>query len=433
MTDDVLFQVLRRPDAIEDSRRSRGGRPAVPPAPTDAPPLLPPNAQQVGAVALEESAVALDEALPSPAVTLLVRPEGDRTYSVEILAPEHLAPPPPATRRPMPNLSIADVRRQRIRPSDVDFLLSEFAAGRSDLRKWLNQACARLGEEIVVIIHDYTDGEIPWELFQLSTDGPRRYLGTAATVTRWLSTTDYNDDDLLWHNSPREIAGGILAYVNLERTSDEKDSPYELAHAPEEKQWLKQSGFCRDTALKHDIRDWMKTLQGPVPAQALVYLACHGDFSPANILELYLGSNWKRDQQIRLRDLDKLPLTLLRSARSIVFINACHSGRLNSTDERLRDGRQRGFVEVFLRKGAGGVIATFAGVRDELASGTARALIEKIQQQPDVPVAKLLRQMRQEAVAAVLAESEAEIERMLHVFMYVYYGHSETVVRLVPA
>jgi hypothetical protein len=163
----------------------------------------------------------------------------------------------------------------------------------------------------------------------------------------------------------------------------------------------------------------------------LVYVACHG-FYDKSILKFALGSREDPRQRWVLSQLYDKELKLLRSSRSVVFINACHSGRL-IRDPNLRDRYLRGFVELFMRKGARAVIGTMGRVGDEFAATVARDLLLASLHSPSVPIASLLRDLRAQVLRQLPSDpSDEDLRPLMFVFTYVLYGNPMLSLRLVP-
>ena len=113
---------------------------------------------------------------------------------------------------------------------------------------------------------------------------------------------------------------------------------------------------------------------GPV---AFVYIACHGEYPAAPPGGRHSGAKIKlfdgRSERdfVTVRDIDAQTFNRISDSGSVVFLNACHSGRL-AFDPELDDATLRGFAEVFLRCGASGFIGTAGAVGVQAGHEAAR-------------------------------------------------------------
>jgi CHAT domain len=173
----------------------------------------------------------------------------------------------------------------------------------------------------------------------------------------------------------------------------------------------------------------------------LVFLACHGIIGE-DIRMSALGSQTDASQRWRMLEMRTMQLRLLRASRCIVFINACHSGRLKTDEKYLRDGFRRGFAERFLAKGAHGVMGTLGAVGDVYAGRIARDLLDAALQAPEVPLATHLSRLRADVVVKLRnadalpgTDENRPIKQdllllFIYTFMYVYYGSPCTLLRM---
>lgn len=142
-------------------------------------------------------------------------------------------------------------------------------------------------------------------------------------------------------------------------------------------------------------------------------------------------------------EMDEPEMAALGGRSTLVLLNVCDSGRLVDN----RDGGEdalRGFPELFLRKGARACIATGGQVGETEARSLLAHLVEHARSTPERPLARMLRDFRARAAAdlpvpvprtmrddgAVDNEGQRQVLRFLHQFMYVYYGHPLTTLRL---
>jgi CHAT domain len=297
-------------------------------------------------------------------------------------------------------------------PEDIQGLMSEFSHSNPEVCRWLKVLHEQANEQFYLIIADYTDAEIPWEMLELSFN---EYLGAVVTTVRWQHILQDHQNCFMEVKS-EECCGKVLAYVNRE----------ELGSATLECSVLE----TLQSLIHQDIREFQNHLKQELANFGLVYLACHGVFGQ-DIRSFAFGSKSDRTQQIKFMELRRHTLMLLQASPSIVFINACHSGRLQMDKKYVRDRYRRGFAELFLGKGARGVIGTLGEVNDEFAAQFARNLLEETLQSPHLPVATILKKIRAKVVSHLPDQPTTEdLLPFIYTFMYVYYGNPMTVLRL---
>jgi hypothetical protein len=186
------------------------------------------------------------------------------------------------------------------------------------------------------------------------------------------------------------------------------------------------------------ITPFLKALDGPEDRTGLVYMGCHGWYGPT-VSGLRLGERtWA--------EYNGEEMQLLRRDRALVCLNACHSGRFVHNRAQGEEAL-RGFAELFLRKGAGGCIVTAGKVGDVEARVLVRRLVQEVTTRPQQPVSEKLRAFRARAVdefgpltdvPSVFNDDEEvdsigqkRVLRLLYAFMFHYYGHPLTTLRLV--
>ncbi len=298
-------------------------------------------------------------------------------------------------------------------PHTILQLMREFSFSQIDMRVWLTKLHKHFGSQLRLIIADYTDFEIPWEMIDLSN---RQYVGALITVARWQHVIG-DESHLSLEVKPDECCGHIISYLNREEL-DGTGPEYEVLED------LNALSF-------EDPRPFLKQLQQDNNTTVgLVFMACHGIFKN-DIRKVALGSIRNEDQRLGLLSLRGYNLKLLKCSQVVVFINACHSGRLQTEGKYLRDTYRRGFAELFLSKGAKGVIGTLGGVNDTFAAEIARDLLKEASLHPEMPIATILCKLRASAVDSLPSEpQDQDLLRFIYTFMYVYYGNPMTVLKL---
>lgn len=319
-----------------------------------------------------------------------------------------------------PHIALADlVAEGGSLPAKVVAKMRIWSKRRPELMRWLHERRCAHGDGLELVIWDETGYDIPWELFWLGTppDSPYRpgWLGGLVTVTRWLSVHS------AWsvvrdYASSYTCSGPVAAYIADDMSHDEA--------------LLRE--FASETI--GGVRGLPKALSAGEPL-GMVYIACHGTFGPdeddchLDNVALVMLDGGEHDAFGRLS-----------SAATLVFLNACHSGRLIAGDGGYSDQSLRGFSELFLRSGAAGVLATSGEIGDEDAHRMADELLRLLRDRPGTPVAVALRELRA-ALAHLVppdvfdAEPREEQRRLLPLlyrFMYVYYGSPRAQVALTP-
>lgn len=316
-----------------------------------------------------------------------------------------------------PNLSLGKLVQNGEPPINIKSDMSVFSRSNIELRKWLKTLRHRFGEQLYLVIADHTDFEIPWEMVELSPrESPNEYLGALITTVRWRQVIR-GDDYVVLEIKRDECYGNAIAYV-LE----------ELDEVGAEIDILEQLQAVIYRSSKHHIKAFQDHLQQNDFGYSFVYISCHGTFE-GNIREIALGSNRDRQQQLQLQSLYDCQFNLLKNSQGIVFMNACHSGRYQAHPAIPHTSLS--FVDLFLEKGARGVIGTLGAVGDSHAAKFARDFIQESLGTPKLSVAALLRKLRLKVVENLPDEpTTTDLLPFIYTFMYVYYGNPMTVLRL---
>ena len=289
------------------------------------------------------------------------------------------------------------------------------------IRRWLIKVIKKLDTDFqqtlsYIIINDRTDFEIPWEMLELEEQN--KYLGAAITTVRWQDIIDpynlqdtSNSDRIYLEVASNDCCGDLVAYINTK----------DLDGGEQDRETLQQ--------FKHyyydDLEDFLKRLRKPNSAISLVFISSHGSFGD----DITFGAN-NMEQQISLKELSGCTLTCLQESRSIVFMNACHSGRLEK-DPNLHPDLRRGFATFFLEKGARGFIGTLNKVGDQCAAKITQNFFREYERNPQLSVAKILQNLRVQAVEQLQADENYEnMKLFFFTFMYIYYGNPMTKLKL---
>jgi len=274
-----------------------------------------------------------------------------------------------------------------------------------DLRKWLNQIRAEF-ENCYLIVYDTTSVEILWEMIDLTPDSVETtYAGAVIPIARWKQVIK---EDSIISLEPKEITacGEIAAYLNDEELSTND----EMAE-------LRKLGA---TIYQHSqILDFCDRLKCDASQINLVYIAAHGYYE-----DIAFGSS---EHKISRSQLLKKKLSAILNGKGIVFMNACHTAQDHQS--RIIPGNYRyGFIDLFLNKGANGIIGTVSAVGTDTASEIGCQFLQKCQSQTVPPVAEVLRQIRADAVNRWKQDNNHGA--LVYAFMYVYYGNPLAVLRL---
>jgi hypothetical protein len=332
---------------------------------------------------------------------------------------------PGPTRLAAARVTLAVLRRKDGEyPTEVLRGIRHWSSNQPELVHWLGEIRARHGDELRLVVWDDTGFDLPWELFWLPEDPARALpggpLGALTVVSRWTTVR------ALGHGLPRDTGGcrgRVLGYLHQDMADDgQVFTPY--AHRL----------HGRMTPFLHDL----DTLPD---ATGLVYLGCHGDYGDT-VTRLTLGNRtWA--------ELNEEAMTVLLRDRSLVCLNACHTGQFVANRAQGEEAL-RGFAELFLRKGAGGCIVTAGKVGDQEARKLVRQLVREVADHPHRPVPQTLRafraralaefgpavrlpSLRDDATGAIDEAGQKRVLRLLYAFMFHYYGHPGTTLRLTSA
>lgn len=305
-----------------------------------------------------------------------------------------------------PDLSLASLLGERRPPDEILGRIHAFSAQRiRQLQTWLKGLFERYGEELMLVVVDPTGAELPWEMIRLKGG----YLGEKAEVIRWGPLWEI-DEPVGLHLEERDCRGSTATFVD-------SGSSYDLG---EEGEALGRLGAER----LHSLSEVLARLSRGVEDLGLLYLACHGAVvCPEHEAQRYqvLYSHSEPAQRIVNLDLEFFDRREVRIP--VVFVNACHSGRL------LGDGSETlGLPAVFLRKVADGYIGTLGPVNEVQAAAIGARILRIFRESPcGVRLPEILRRLRHDAAAALASQQldrGAEAWRtFLFTFMYVYYGN----------
>ncbi|MFC9430831.1 CHAT domain-containing protein [Streptomyces sp. NPDC056987] len=306
-------------------------------------------------------------------------------------------------------------------PSELLRAIRRWSGNQRGIADWLNRARAEHGAGLHVLIWDDTGYELPWETLWLPAEPAHGLagglLGALVVMSRWTTLHEVHRE--LPH-APGDCAGRVLGYYHKHMHHDiAAFRPY--SHQPH----LRMSGFL-DALDRHTTE-----------RTGLVYMACHGTYDE-RVSALSLA-------EVTWAELDERTMAVLGRDQALVCLNACHSARFV---ENAGGGEEalRGFAELFLRKGAAGIIVTAGEVGDRAARALISRLVQEVMASPRQPVSHALRAFRARAVddfgplsdiprarhddGEVDHEGQKRVLRLLHSFMFQYYGHPHTTLLL---
>jgi hypothetical protein len=303
---------------------------------------------------------------------------------------------------------------QGILPAQMLVQMSAWSREKGQLARWLSDRRSAHRTRLNLVIWDNTGFRIPWEMFwvprNLASTHDGGFLGVVMTVTRWHDQgLPFPESFRLFAPRSGQATGGVAAYIDRSMSRDRS---------------LLSDFDVKDVATMESLLAYL--MDETAEPLALVYVACHGQFG-SSLVDWRLGGL----SYTRASYLADCFHRLYRNP-ALVFLNACNSGSADWEGESYYDRALHGFAEVFLRGGAGGVLATTARIGDHAAYEAARDLLEYLRQNPATPVAEALRELRARAVDRVprdlletyLSEGDQKWEMLptLSWFMYVYYG-----------
>jgi hypothetical protein len=277
------------------------------------------------------------------------------------------------------------------------------------------------------LINDETDCEIPWELLGLSDDNYLdSLLGMLFVAVRLQDIPNLNPR---WsngfHNSLSieefkqcDCLGDIVAYTNSEEFPKSVE---------QERNVLKQFNEFHGEGF-NDVDRFLNELENKTSKVSIIYIGSHCFFGK-DISQMYFKMS---EEKVFYADLNYYGFTFLKESGCIVFMNACHSGRLHRDNRNINDDHRKGFATLFLKKGARGVIGTLGKVSDKYAPQVTENFFMEYLRDQSRPVADILREIRAKAAQDFAGDKRNKEKTLLFIFtfMYVYYGNPITVLQL---
>jgi hypothetical protein len=287
---------------------------------------------------------------------------------------------------------------------DILPALKAWSHNKHALHEWLTALHTRYGAALRLVVWDDTGFEIPWELFSHRSVGARHgWLGADVELIRWTSPSTGQRADMTCH-------GPILSFV------DPTFQPVDAAF----NSWLYEK--------LGSMSDLLTSLNQSGRSVGLVHVWAHG-LAGNDGLNAMLGG-------MPMDHIGWQTLEALRAHRTLVLLNACSGAQLMD-DDRFGERATRSFAQLFLDKGALGVIATVGQVGADFSVNLLNYLLRHAARGEQSVSAALLG--FRAALAQKLPETpfgqdsdEYLLQKFIYGFMYQYIGHFDTVLRLSP-
>jgi hypothetical protein len=334
-----------------------------------------------------------------------------------------------------------ELRRGGTRPGKFVERMNLWSGEQVLLTDWLNERRNAHDGQLELVIQDDTGFRVPWELLLVPPSqacggsAPGR-LGALATVTRWLtlprSKTARATPKKVHNAKPYKARGSVAAYIADGMAHDRSLFDRSVLDPVDPVNSMR------------DLITWLQTeTTDELAALAMVYVACHGEFSD-NPDDCVLGGySLGAAQQLHY------DLVRVRERDTLIFLNGCNTGSI-ATDGLNRlgkgiynDGALRGFAKFFLLCGAAGVLATTGAVGNDAAWRMAADLLDSLKTHPEMSVADAVRRLRAKAAEEITIDlllrtgtregmpaeerrlaalANKQLYQLLFPFMYVCYG-----------
>jgi hypothetical protein len=355
--------------------------------------------------------------MPLPPATALLRVhrrthEGSERFYLELQSDAELhrtASPQDLRVQGPPDLALADVMARGALRQAIAALRS-WSTTKVALRQWLRTLRRHHGRGLRIIVWDETNFQIPWELFFHDTADPadHGWLGADFEVIRWTAVfTESRPDWLTDTASPCD--GPLLAFTD----PDFPNPGPLLARYPHE-------SFG-------SLGDLLRGLDDTSRRVGVVFVWGHGVPGPNGAASTLAGMPLDRLEVFRM--------PVLLGSRTLVLLNACGTGQLLN-DDRFGEQGTRSFAEVFLRRGARGVIAT-SGQVDKADSYDFAVRLLSDAETDDLSIPGMLLKHRAGLADALPADpadtaTDEQLREFFNGFMYVYFGNPNTQLRMLP-
>ena len=409
-----------------------GGGPMKPPSPNAArrPSQLMPETEALAAGAeLSETEATwqdLRERLPEKVALLKVIPhkraDGTECFQLEMYSHHGMRVAKDAaalSRQERPDLVLADKLVGEVSLSVAEECYDELLdpGERPELTEWLTDLRQGVGDNLQLIIWDDTDFGIVWELFWHDMDGMPAWLGTTAEIIRWVTVRTPERRRQFSAEKDTAVGSQILYFEDPALLPTRNYSILDP---------LKKSAYVDGKSMKGLLNELDD--EGNAGRFGLVYIRGHGRHGNQR--------NKAMLADVSLLKVSGLQLNALRKSKALVFLNACNSAR-PVPDKGPGDNISRNFAEVFLRRHAVGVIATLA----EVGAGYSASLPSKLvtlAHADGVRIPAFLRDERAKEARGLPGntlnlsdDDRKKILSFLRVSVFAYFGHPESIFKLV--
>lgn len=278
------------------------------------------------------------------------------------------------------------------------------------LIKWLDDVLKATEDRVSIVIAEYTDSRVPWEM--LTLDGTSAPLGARVQITRWTEIQFYADQVTLDLQEQYCGSGSVVRFVDESRLKNSQVETNELVK-------------CKQLPCS-TVEKLGEILRNPPGNVAVVFMACHGIIAKDKeheTVELVDAANPSKNITL-------LSLAGLQRPKSqpTLIVNACHSGRL----VRGRRGIS-GLPEVFLSSFSKAFLGTLGAVREEVAAEVGADLLKEARSAGGLRIPDFLLRLRRQAAERFDTDTMEEAWRFVSYFMYVYYGPLDACVRIESA
>jgi hypothetical protein len=352
-------------------------------------------------VGLDTFAIDPHATIPAEVAFLSVSENDEQGLILQGFHAQHALSPSSVSRGP-DTLCLAELFG-KVKDESILDRMHEFSRKRvSQLQQWLQKLLATHPEDLVLVLIDRSRAEVPWELLDLGTKRTG-YLGSLVEVVRWADIGAYDQRAQL-SMADCQYAGSAARFIH--GTSATSSEGVGLAR-------------LRATELK-SMSEALSRLNSDDDL-VMLYVGCHGKYVAAAgaARPIFSLPDVREEDSHPFMEIDVERVSMRSERRAVVMVNACQSGRL-----RHDGSSQYGLAERFLARVAYGYLGTLSDVYEQHAAEVGADLLERIAADPcGCRVSRALRDIRRAYVREHGRVAQAQgSSRLLHAFLYVYYG-----------
>lgn len=281
----------------------------------------------------------------------------------------------------------------------------------NELTRWFENLHFKHREDLILIVTDLTDFEIPWEMYPLSKGD---YLGAISIVVRWAIVRNASQKrDVTLNVQEKQCSGHLVAYIDSFQHSKR--------HIETEQRLLQKMAHT----ILHSSQELCIQLESLTDV-GLVYIGSHGSFVYDDPFGIGLGHRDNPEGRIPLFLLEDM--TPAETGRPIFFVNACDSARWHHIGTN-----SLGLHETIL----GNFASAYIGLCGPVGTGFSLEAVEfilngKRQYKEEVKGISLAKRLRDFRAHVLLKYGKNDFEKVLFSFMYVYYGNPLAFLDLSP-